>query len=140
MPTAQDFEREEEFLKGLPYFNWGALLMPPIWGPGHGEFAVILFYPLWLFVDNLIYAATQEPTVLSVGLAGIALTVVVLATLAYGRISQPRAAHRADRMGKTRQQYVATERKWTVACAVLAVLVVGLATYYNLLIRPTVGW
>ena len=139
MPTEQDFEKERKFLEGLPYFNWGALLMPPIWGPGHGEIAVVLFYPQWLFVDNLIYAATQEPSALSISLAVIALAVIVSITLVYGRISQPRAAHRAEAAGKTRQQYIATERKWAVACALIAVVFVSLATYYNLFIRPTVG-
>lgn len=139
MLSEQEIKEEQKFLEGLSYFNWGALLMPPIWGPGHGEVAVVLFYPLWLFVDNLIYAAVTEPSALSVSLAAIALTVIILITLVYGRISQPRAAHRAEAAGKTREQYLAAERKWAVACALIAVVFVSLATYYNLFIRPTTG-
>ena len=139
MPTDKEYAQEEEFLQGLPFFNWGALLMPPIWGPGHGEFLVILFYPMWLFVDNLIYAAVHECTPLSIVLAVAALAVILLATVAYGRLSQPKAAHAAADAGKTREEYLATERKWAVACGIIAVVFLVLATVYNLTIRPNVG-
>ena len=47
--TDEEIAREEKFLKGVPRVNIGALFLPPIWGPAHGMWAAILFYPIWLF-------------------------------------------------------------------------------------------
>ena len=41
--TDQQIAEEEEFLKGLPRVNIGALAMPGIWGPCHGFWVCILF-------------------------------------------------------------------------------------------------
>ena len=41
-------------VEGLPPINLGALFMPPIWGPAHGIWVTILFYPIWLSADNLV--------------------------------------------------------------------------------------
>ncbi len=38
----------------IPRFNWGAFLIPPIWGVAHGQWAAVFFVPLWVFVDNMI--------------------------------------------------------------------------------------
>ena len=55
--TDEQIAREEKFLEGIPRLNIGALFLPPIWGPAHGMWAAILFYPIWLFADNMFYAA-----------------------------------------------------------------------------------
>ena len=52
-------------MDGLPRVNLGALLMAPVWGPAHGIWASILFYPAWLVADNAFYAAASEPTPLT---------------------------------------------------------------------------
>ena len=80
--TDEQIAREREFLEGIPRINIGALLIPPIWGPAHGFWASILFYPVWLFADNIFYAAVTERTPLS-----IALAVAVLATLVVGSVA-----------------------------------------------------
>ena len=49
--TDQQIAREEKFLEGIPRLNVGALFLPPIWGPAHGMWAALLFYPIWLFAD-----------------------------------------------------------------------------------------
>ena len=49
--TDEQIAQEEKFLKGLPRVNIGALVMPGIWGPAHGFWACILFYPLMIFID-----------------------------------------------------------------------------------------
>ena len=54
--TDEQIAREERFLEGIPRLNIGALFLPPIWGPAHGMWATILFYPIWLFADNTFYA------------------------------------------------------------------------------------
>ena len=53
----EEIKRAREMLKAVPKFNIGALFMPPIWGPAHGWWLAIVFYPLWLFADNVFYAA-----------------------------------------------------------------------------------
>ncbi|MEG0459959.1 MAG: viscotoxin-A3, partial [Gordonibacter sp.] len=55
--TDEQIANEERFLEGIPRLNIGALFLPPIWGPAHGFWASILFYPVWLFADNTFYAA-----------------------------------------------------------------------------------
>ena len=35
----------------------GSVLMPPIWGAGHGQVFAVVVYPMWLMVDNLLWEA-----------------------------------------------------------------------------------
>jgi len=35
----------------LPRFNWGASLMPPVWGPIHGVFAAAIVLPILVFAN-----------------------------------------------------------------------------------------
>ena len=69
--TKEQIACEEKFLEGIPRWNIGALFLPPIWGPAHGFWATILFYPLWLVADNLFYAAYSERTSLAIAFAVI---------------------------------------------------------------------
>ena len=135
----EQIKAEEQFMKGLPRFNVAAFLLPPIWGPAHGFWATIVFYPLWLFADNMFYAAYANPSVLSVALALVVLVALVAATAAFAVVSQPLAAHRAEDSGIVRQAYLRRQRKWAVGCAVGGAVMLVLATYYNLVIRPTLG-
>ena len=135
--TDAEIERENKFLAGVPFFNWGAFFMPPVWGIAHGDWPTILFYPLWVFCDNLIYSAWANPRAVSITLAVLVTLIMLLVMLVYARLSSPRSAHRADEKGITRERYLQVERRWAVAMFVLAVIVVGLATWYNLAIRPT---
>ena len=43
----------------MPAVNLGALFMPALWGPAHGQWFMILFYPLWLRLNNLVYGAVH---------------------------------------------------------------------------------
>ena len=136
----QDMKQRKALLEGLPKFNIGALLVPPIWGPAHGLMVTIVFYPLWLFTDNLIYAAVTQPSALSVTLAAIVLAVMAAGTFFFARVAQGFAAERAIIMrGKTKEQYVREQKYWAIGMAVLALVVVGAATYFNICIRPTLG-
>ena len=128
--------QEDEFLKGLPRFNIGAFLLPPIWGPAHGIWVTILYYPIWLFVDNLFYATFEEPTVLAISLSVLAFVLLLGITIAFAIISQPFAAHRAEERGISRKDYLKRERAWAIGCAIGGVILLVLATSYNLLIRP----
>lgn len=136
--TDEQIREEDRFLKGLPRVNVAALLMPPIWGPAHGFWVTILYYPAWLVADNLFYSAYIEPNVFSIILTILVFLGLLAITVIFSIVSQPIAAHRAQDKGQTREQYLKRQRYWAIAMAVLAVIMIGLATYYNLEIRPTV--
>lgn len=137
--TDEQIAREEEFLKGIPRLNLGALFLPPIWGPAHGIWASILFYPVWLLADNTLYTAFTQRTPLAVIIAVIVLAILVALTVAFAIIGQPFAAHRAARKGVGKEEYLKRERVWAVACVVAGIAMIVAATVYNLAIRPGLG-
>ncbi len=137
--TDDQIKAEEEFMKGIPRLNIGAFFMPAIWGPAHGIWAAIIFYPLWLIADNTFYAAFDQPSTLSIVVAIFVFVVMVGITVAFSLIGQPLAAHRAAAHGKTKEEYLRSQRIWAVACVVIGVIALAAATYYNLVIRPAMG-
>ena len=80
--TDEQIAQEEKFLKGIPRVNVGALFLPPIWGPAHGIWITILWYPIWLFADNTFYAAFTERSALSIVVAPVSYTHLTLPTIA----------------------------------------------------------
>lgn len=137
--TDDQIKAEEEFMEGIPRLNIGAFFMPAIWGPAHGIWAAIIFYPLWLIADNTFYAAFAQPSTLSIVVAAFVFVVMVGITVAFSLIGQPLAAHRAAARGKTKEEYLKSQRIWAVACVVIGAIALAAATYYNLVIRPTMG-
>lgn len=137
--TDEQIKAEEEFMRGLPRFNLAAFLLPPIWGPAHGLWVTILYYPIWLFVDNLFYATYQNPQPLSIVLSVVAFLMLLGITVAFAIVSQPIAAHKAQDRGVSRKKYLRNQKYWAVGCVIGAVIMIALATYYNLMIRPFVG-
>lgn len=138
--TDEQIRQEDEFLEGIPRLNIGALFLPPIWGPAHGIWATILFYPLWLFADNALYAAYTERTVLAIIIAIVITVSLVAGTIVFAIISQPYAAHRAiDQKGMTKEQYLKQEKIWAIVCVVIAIAMLTWATYFNLVVRATLG-
>ncbi len=104
--------------EGLPRFNWGAFLMPPIWGVAHGQWAGVFFLPAWAFVDNVLRAER------AFGVWSVVLGVLmVLATLGLqlafarnaDRVAWRRAAGRIDLA-----TYLRNQRRWAIGCALLA--------------------
>lgn len=134
----EEIRAEREFLEGIPRVNVGALFLPPIWGPAHGMWATIVFYPLWLVADNSFYAAWSAPSALSIALAALVFVMLTAGTVAFAIVSQPFAAHRAVAMGKTKEEYLARERVWAVVSVIVGILMIALATYYNLVLRAGV--
>lgn len=135
--TDEEIREEEKFLEGLPRINWGAFFMPAIWGPAHGIWVAILYYPVWLLADNLFYAAFATPSPLFITLAIITGVVLAAITVAFAIVSQPFAAHRAESLGVDRETYLRRERWWTIGCIIAGIIMIALATGYNLSIRPT---
>lgn len=136
--TDEEVKREEAFMKGLPRVNVGALLMPPIWGPAHGFWVTILYYPAWLVADNVFYAAYEAPSALSVIIAVLTFAILLGVTIAFAIVAQPLAAHRAEERGVSRAEYLRRQRRWVVISACIAVVFLALATWYNLAWRPYV--
>lgn len=132
----EQIKAEEEFMRGLPRFNVAAFLLPPIWGAAHGFWVTILYYPIWLVVDNLIYASYVDPTPLAIALSATAVVALLAITIAFAIVSQPLAAHRAEARGVSRQEYLRRQRIWTVGCAIGAAAMIALATCYNIGVRP----
>ena len=127
-------------MEGIPRLNIGALFLPPVWGPGHGIWATILFYPLWLFADNALYAAYTEQSALAIAVAILLMLSLAAGTLVFAVLSQPFAAHRAiDKKGMTKEAYIKREKIWSIVCVVLGIAMIVWATYYNLVIRPGLG-
>lgn len=130
----------QSIMEGLPPVNWGALFMPPIWGPAHGIWITILYYPVWLLADNLLYEAYSNPSPLSAILAALTVLILAAVTVVFARAGQEYACRRAlVDLGKTKQWYRDRQKIWAVAMAVVAIIFLAAATYYNLFIRSTVG-
>ena len=129
--------QQEIDYSGLPRINWGALFMPAIWGPAHGQWITILFYPLWLFADTSLTTAVFYGG-FTIALAATVLLGTAAVTVFYARTAGYKAYQRvANRM--TLQKYLARERIWTVVSILIALLFIGLATWYNLAIRLPAG-
>lgn len=135
----QETPIEEISLEGLPPLNLGALFMPPIWGPAHGIWITILYYPAWLLIDNLFYGVYENPQPLTITLAVIAGLILAGVTIVFARASQVYALRRDLSRGKTKEQYRKRQVIWAVTMGILAAVMLGGATYYNLVIRPTIG-
>lgn len=130
---------EEVDLSGLPPLNFGALFMPPIWGPAHGIWITILYYPAWLLIDNLLYGAYENPSPLTITLGIIAAAILAGVTIVFARASQVYALRRDLSRGKTKEQYRKRQIIWAITMGILAAVMIAAATYYNLVIRPTMG-
>lgn len=133
--TDEQIAREDAFLKGIPRINIGALFLPPIWGPAHGFWITILYYPAWLFADNCFYSAYSMPSVPTIIMAIVVFLVLLAVTVAFSLLGQPIAAHRAAEKGKTKEDYLSAQRKWAIGCVIGGIAMIVLATYYNLCIR-----
>ena len=124
-----------DYLEGMPPVNIGALLIPPIWGPAKGNWATILWYPLWVFADNCLYAWYCLGTPLATAIGIFTLLLLIVATIGFAYYSRPYAALKAVEKGKTKEEFQRGERYWAIAGVVIAVLLLAGATYFNLYVR-----
>ena len=137
--SAKDKEaaRIEENLAKLPRISLGALFMPAVWGPVHGYWIAIVFYPIWVFADISFTNA-----VFNGGFTIVLAVTVFLGTAAimiwFAMTAGKRAYLRvADRIPIER--YLKRQRIWTFVSLAIAVVFVVLATWYNLGIRIPTG-
>lgn len=131
----QDAARLEEYLDGMPKLNIGAFFVPPIWGPAKGMWLTILWYPLWVFADNCMYAWWCLGTPLATVIGVLALVLMVVVTVAFAYFGGIYAAARAIQQGKTKEEFQRGEFRWAIAGALMAVVLLGAATYFNLFVR-----
>ena len=136
--TADEVKREDEFMEGIPRFNLAAFLLPPIWGPAHGNWITILYYPLWCFVDNCFFAAYIDPTPAKIIMAILVGVSLAVATYMFAMVAGPMAAHRAAERGVTKETYIRRQKIWAVVCIIFGALLLAGATYYNLAVRVTI--
>ena len=135
--TDEQIAEENKFLKGLPRFNWAAFLMPPIWGPAHGIWIAIAFYPLWLIADNVFYLAWSEPSPISITIAVSVFAMMLALTIGFAIVSQPFAAHWSEARGISRERYLKRQKWWVLVSAIIGIAFIVFATIYNIQIRPT---
>lgn len=128
-----------DYLTGLPRFNIGALFLPPIWGPAHGLFLTLLWYPVWLFADNLFFAAYSVGSTFSYIAAILAFVILTLFTFYFAYAIQPRAALYCIERGKTKEQFQRRQKIWAVVGIIVGILMLAFATYYNLCLRAPMG-
>lgn len=97
----------------------------------------IIWYPLWLLADNCFYLAYSNPAPQWIALALVVGVVLTAATFVYARLAQPYGLHRAiEQKGKTKEQYLRTERIWAIVGVIAGAALIAGATYYNIAIRP----
>ncbi len=124
---------------GLPKINLGALFMPPVWGPAHGNLLTILFYPIWIFADDLFYSAYSAPSPLTIILAILTFVLLAGATVMFAMRSQTPAYAIALEKGKTREEYLRREKIWAIAMGIFALILIVVATWYNISVKPGLG-
>lgn len=142
--TDDQVEKERALLKGVPVLNLGALFLPPIWGPAHGMWWTIVFYPIWALADSLFYYAyasisgVGESSVLAVVAAAAVFMLLTIFTFLFARLAQPYALHRAiEHKGVRKNEYLRRERIWAIASVAAGCVLLALATYYNIVLKPT---
>ena len=128
--------QEEQIMNGIPRFNLGAFILPCLWGPVHGLWAAFLFYPLWIFADNIFYLAYSDTNVWTVIGALAAAAGLFVLSLIFALLGQPLAARRAIEKGIPKDVFLKKQRVWTIVCVSLAIIAVILATYWNIVLRP----
>ena len=113
----------------IPRFNWGAFLIPPIWGVANGQWPGVFFLPLWVFIDNVLRG--PQPFGAWSAVAGWTLAALTAGAQAlYAANANRLAWHRfADRM--TPEQFARRQRIWGVAGVTT---IAGMAVWITLFI------
>ena len=113
----------------LPRFNLAAFLLPPVWGPAHGQWIGAIFLPMWLFVDSIIGSANAGGTA-----TRIAAAVVVVVTLAFQAFFAKRANGLAWRRNPDHTpvaEFATRQLIWAVASVPVAAALVGWAVWFR---------
>ena len=121
---------EGDPVPALPAFNLAAFLIPPIWGPAHGQWVGAIFLPMWLFVDSIIGSAGTG------GMATrIASYLVIATTLAFQAFFAKRAnglVWRRIADSTTVAEFAKRELIWAIASVPVAAAVIGWAVWFHM--------
>lgn len=126
---------DDEPLPQLPRFNWGAFLLPFIWGPAHDQWAAGLFLPIWLFMDSIISTADKGGIPTTIG--GVLVVTLTLAFQAYFAKRANGVAYRRVAGRMTVEEFARRERIWAFACAPAAALLVTWMVWFDVVVAPT---
>ena len=137
--TDEQIAAEEKLLEGVPRFNVAAFLMPPIWGPAHGIWATIVFYPLWILADTAFVNALQHRTPLAIVVGVLVFVLMTALTAAFAVVSQPCALRRALSLGVSKETYLRRQRIWAAVSVIVGAVALIVATYYNLFLNPALA-
>lgn len=126
----------DEPVPRLPRFNLAAFLLPPIWGPAHGQWAGAIFLPLWLFADSVVRTAAHG---LVTAIAAVVVVGLTLAGMAwFGKRANGLAWRRVwDRMSV--DEFVRRQHIWACACVPVSAALLALALYFDLVVLPARG-
>ncbi|MDF1541865.1 MAG: hypothetical protein RQ731_05260 [Anaerosomatales bacterium] len=110
-------------------FNWGAFLIPPIWGVANGQWPGVFFLALWVFIDNVLRG--PQPfgiwsTVAGAVLAGVTIGAQALYAANANRIAWYRMAGRVSP-----ERFARRQRLWGIAGGVT---IVGMGVWITLFI------
>lgn len=119
-PEGSDSDLEALFAdppSPIPRFNWGAFLIPPIWGVANGQWPGVFFLPLWAFIDNMLRG--PQPfgvwsAVMGWSIAGLTLGIQALYAANANRLAWRRVAGHMSP-----EQYARRQRWWAVIGAVV---------------------
>lgn len=119
---------EETVRLEIPRFNWGAFLVPPIWGVAHGQWWGVFFLPAWAFIDNMLRGPRiwgPWTVVIGVGMAAATIGFQALYARSADRLAVRLIADRA-----AFQRYVRRQRAWGVGGAVVLVAMIAWITAF----------
>lgn len=118
--TRAAYDPADPLPESLPRFNWGAFLVPPIWGVAYGLWAGVFFLPAWAFVDNVI-RGPEAFGGMSPALGWVMAAATLALQLAYAFTANRIVWHRS-RGTLDIDRYLRHQRWWTIAGAVTVVV------------------
>lgn len=120
---------DNEAVPVLGRFNLAAFLIPPLWGPLHGQWAGAVFLPMWLFADSIVGSAMGGGAGMVAGAAFV--LIMTLAAQAWFASHANGLAWRAASTTVGPQAFVARQKAWAIAAVPTSALLLGWAVWYR---------
>lgn len=127
---------DEDPVPSLPRFNIAAFLLPPVWGPAHGQWAGAIFLPMWMFADSTLRTAGENAATM---IAAVVVSVGTLAAMYWFGKRGNGLAWRRQWERVTVAEYVRRERLWAFVSVPVAACLFAAALYFDLVVLPARG-